>query len=276
MNPVLICSVRVLILLLLMGLAGVCQILQRRRRRLHVWNGAQFEEAPESPPISPRDENAPPSYTNRLSDEEMRLSLATPASVFDVLLPSGAQPPPYSELAAHKASNEANDHVDSYDPQTILDTTRNHLDTAASARSAQEQALSAAVTLSLATQAGTSMLLPGWLMRLTTLVYQRACERYNVIAVAVDKRFHVSINGVIADFLIEHNIPKASWSTTRRASGESEGSGSLEYSDKMAFRVVVFREGVVVLADGVSDSFWDWRGEWERVGSRVIRFRPCV
>jgi hypothetical protein len=120
------------------------------------------------------------------------------------------------------------------------------------------------------------MLLPGWLMRLTMLVYRRACERYNVLAVAVDKGFHLSASGVIADFLIEYDVPAAGWGASRPASDQSHASQSLEYTDKIAFRVVVFREGAVVRADEVGDSLWDWRGKWERVGSRVVRFRPCV
>jgi hypothetical protein len=257
-------------------MSSICRLLQWRCR----WcarNRAHSEEAPESPPTSSGDDNAPPLYTDCPSDEEVRISLGTPAGAFDILLPSAAQPPPtYSELAMYKSTNAASNIFELHDAQTILDMTKNHLDTATSSQPVQEQGLSAAVRCSLIAQTGTAMLLPGWLMRLTMLVYRRACERYNVIAVAIDKGFHLSASGVIADFLIDYDMPEAGWTTSRRASDYSDGSGSVEGTDKIAFRVVVFREGVVVKADDVGDSLWDWRGKWERVGSRVVRFRPCV
>jgi len=264
-------------------LAAVAQFY--RKRRLLLRAPEEYEELEGE--LLAGDFASPPAYRNYPSDDETRISSSAPTCAIDELLaPSLEQrPPSYSSYSStprpasgssgrRRSKLQSKGPLDSVDAQTIIDTTKNYLSTKVPLRDAE---LTAPLTAALSLQSGSVMLLPGWLMRLTALIYQRARSRYNIAVLAVDKAFHFVGDGIIADFVVNYNGPVDRWNLKRRDSGASGVSEGDDYrSDQLPFRILVFQEGVVVKEDGAGDIFWDWKGNSERIGQRIVRFRPCV
>jgi hypothetical protein len=224
--------------------------------------------------------SSPPAYRNYPSDEETRISSSAPSTAIDALLstPLEQRPPSYSSTpktptARGRSLLKPRGSIEGLDAQTVIDTTQNYLVTKEPRRDAE---LIAPLRAILSSQSGSVMLLPGWLMRLTALVYQKARSRYNVAVLAVDKDFHFTGDSIIADFLVSYDGPLDRWKPKRRDSGASAVDECGDQSDQLPFRVLVFQQGIVVKEDGAGDMFWDWKGNSDRIGDRIVRFRPCV
>jgi hypothetical protein len=236
------------------------------------------EEYERCPSRSSLDEDIPPVYTDYPREDEMRIPSSTPPTTIDCLSSQPldcdvAAPPCYSThpvaIPYREPQRVGHDLFERSDAQTLLNTTENYL---AMVRPKYHPTLSSSLTEFLRSQSGDNMLLPGWLMRITSLVHKRTRERYNVLVLAVKGNWHFSGEGIIEDFLVEYGAAEKGAQRPRRQGDRVVESNHV----RVPFRILVFREGVVIKCGSQADTFWDWRGRAERIGERVIRFRICV
>jgi hypothetical protein len=152
---------------------------------------------------------------------------------------------------------------ESPDPQTIINTTKNYLTTC----NARAGCIKSVAINSAMRGLGLPKPMAEWLTLVTTLIYVRACSKKNVVVLADDQSYHFSAHGVVADFLVDYEFPENTW--------HFPGWRSEEGTMQQTFRVVVFREGVLVKGEWVDESLWEWQGMSERVGSRIVKFKRC-
>lgn len=96
-----------------------------------------------------------------------------------------------------------------------------------------------------------------WVLRMTHHVFsERHKGSHNVIVINDKLEYHFHAQGIVERFLINYKIKSR--------------SGFVPYA------VVVFREGSLVNMGDGGDINWDWQGNFDRSGNRVLVFKPCI
>lgn len=96
-----------------------------------------------------------------------------------------------------------------------------------------------------------------WVQRMTHHVFsERHKGSHNVIVINDKLEYQFHAQGIVERFLVNYKIKSR--------------SGLVPYA------VVVFREGRLVNMGDGGDINWDWQGNFDRSGNRVLAFKPCI
>ena len=96
-----------------------------------------------------------------------------------------------------------------------------------------------------------------WVLRLSHHVFtERHQCRHNVVIINNELEYHINVKGTVERFVVkfyQQRRPKI-----------------------VPYEVIVFKEGTLVNMGDGGDINWDWMGNFERNGTKLLIFKPCV
>lgn len=96
-----------------------------------------------------------------------------------------------------------------------------------------------------------------WVLRLSNHVFtERHQSRHNVVVINNELEYHLNVKGTVERFVVKFYQQRK--------------------PNMVPYEVVVFKEGTLVNMGDGGDINWDWMGNFERNGTKLLTFKPCV
>lgn len=95
-----------------------------------------------------------------------------------------------------------------------------------------------------------------WVLRLSNHVFtERHQSRHNVVVINNELEYHLNVKDTVERFVVKFY---------------QQGKQKM-----VPYEVVVFKEGTLINMGDGGDINWDWMGNFERNGTKLLTFKPC-